>query len=259
MKTTIFINHVHAQIDRLVALGSFTHEEFLRPERNASADEVGLKGDAEAGAQVTLVDPESGFFRTRAFQNVFSEKGAFWTTLLLISLACGVLLAFTVVHEAKAATLSKNLTLNLHEDFLVFSSVSGYMERDIFYDWVKWLIAKVDARYGNAFFLYIDGHDSHWDGEMHQYANDRYLFIIFLRSNASITDQPNDNGLNAKFKAAYAREYMIWRQSHSTACPLTRPFVNEIITKAYLRMQADPTLKRCIIEGFKKTRIFPLV
>lgn len=197
-------------------------------------------------------------FRDRAIRAVSHEKAPFWTTLAICTIADGRMVPFTVIHESSAEKIGLDKFANLLDDFCVMVSESGYNTREDFYLWIRWFVAFMDVKRGNPFFLYIDGHDSHWAAEMHQFAFDNYLFIIFLRSNASITDQPNDNGANAKFKSCYDIEYAIWRDQYSIACPLSRGFMNKIISSAYTRMQNDRRLVSCIVKAFKITRCFPL-
>ena len=116
----------------------------------------------------------------------------------------------------------------------------------------------VDSNKGNPFFLYLDGHDSHWDHKMHTKARENYIFVIFLRSNASITDQANDNGFNASFKGAYSRQYAMWTRTYGQATPFTKAFQNQVLTNAYLELKNSLRVKEMIKDAFMKTRCFPL-
>ena len=90
-------------------------------------------------------------------------------------------------------------------------------------------------------------------------AYENYLFIIFLRSNTSITDQANDNCINKMFKTEYDTAFMQWRRRYSSAKTLTRSDINEIISNAYNILQAHHKLESGIINAFRKTRTFPFV
>ena len=136
--------------------------------------------------------------------------------------------------------------------------MAGYSTREIFNTWVKFFAEKVDATPENPFISTWDGHDSHWDADMLSWCYNHSLIVVFLRANASITDQPNDNGINAKFKAAYKTAYLNWRDKVGPSRPITRPAVNEMITAAYNILLADTTLRKCIVDAFMKTRLFPL-
>ena len=189
-----------------------------------------------------------------------SEKVEWWTTIGVITIADGEFLQFTVIHQSAAEnTIAGNLISGLCSDFLVQTSPSGYNTRSLFAEWMSWLVNKVDAKKGNAFFLFIDGHDSHWDAQMHEMARENYIFCIFLRANASITGQPNDNGFNATFKAAYSLQFSLWLRSHGRTTPLTKTYQNEIVSAAYLQLKNKSKINGIIINAFKKTRCFPLV
>lgn len=175
-------------------------------------------------------------------------------------MADGEFLPFIVIHQSAAeATITGHLISGLNKDFLVQTSPSGYNTRPLFAVWMQWFMEQVDAKEGNPFFLFIDGHDSHWDPAMHTMARENYIFCIFLRANASITDQANDNGVNAAFKAAYNYQFAKWRRSYGPTTPFTKTFQNQIIAAAYSQMKDNLKLKAVIKNAFKKTRCFPLV
>jgi hypothetical protein len=97
-------------------------------------------------------------------------------------------------------------------------------------------VIQVGACQGNAFFLFVDGHET--PTYMHVKARD-YIFCIFLRANASITDQSNDNGFNAAFKAAYSIQFSLWSQQHrcsTDGTSFTKTYQNEIISASYKQL-----------------------
>ena len=160
--------------------------------------------------------------------------------------------------SAAESTFAANLISNLHPEFLLQTSPTGYNTRSLFDEWMDWLVIRVDSNKGNPFFLYLDGHDSHWDHKMHTKARENYIFVIFLRSNASITDQANDNGFNASFKGAYSRQYAMWTRTYGQGTPFTKAFQNQVITNAYLELKNSVKVKEIIKDAFMKTRCFPL-
>ena len=97
------------------------------------------------------------------------------------------------------------------------------------------------------------------DADMHVKARENYIFCIFLRANASITDQPNDNGFNAAFKAAYSNQFSLWSQQHRCSTPFTKTYQSEIISASYKQLKESLKFKDTIRNAFRKTCCFPLV
>ena len=63
---------------------------------------------------------------------------------------------------------------------------SGYQDRDGFLK-VEYCGPKRPQ------YVYVDGHDSHFDSEALDLLASNHVYVFFLKSNNSEEDQPNDN------------------------------------------------------------------
>lgn len=137
------------------------------------------------------------------------------------------------------------------------TSKSGYNDQDIFYQVIAKLVEEVGAKRGNAHILWIDGHLSHWSDKALQHALDNYMLICFLRAQASMIDQANDNGVNAKWKSMFDICYSEYMNMYP-GLPFDKDSINMIFKESWRRIQLDPTLKTCISDSFKITNLCPL-
>ena len=135
------------------------------------------------------------------------------------------------------------------------STPSGYMDRDW---WLKTSYAFVRLCGANAMnpqFLFIDGHDSHWDADALEFFMKNFVYVFFLKSGDSENDQPNDNGSNCKLKSIFLQVKEEWRKKYVTV-PFTVPYFNECIAKSREEFKLNSC--GCIIRYFQKTGIHPL-
>ena len=113
--------------------------------------------------------------------------------------------------EHKSANLSGAHAINLPTNWILHSTPSGYMDHD---GWLKTAYAFVrlcGANSMNPQFLFIDGHDSHWDSDALEFFMKNFVYVFFLKSGDSENDQPNDNALNCKLKSIFAQVKVLVR------------------------------------------------
>lgn len=81
---------------------------------------------------------------------------------------------------------------------------------------------------------------------------------MFLRSNNSDVDQPNDNGVNAHIKACYKKEYdaffSMGTSGFGRSIELKPPHFNEIFKNTWAQVTMNPSL---VVRAFERTGIFP--
>lgn len=189
-----------------------------------------------------------------------SEKAQFWQTVVLTTRADGQSPVPPMVVQ-QVAVMTAAHAMGLPSGWGVHNTDSGYMDQE---GWLKYAKHFVDATsHGEAptarrhLFLFIDGHDSHQSPEALQQLLDHNVHVLFLRSNASIGDQPNDNGPNAVFHAARSGARERWRASVGPAVPYNVTFANQVLAEAHAEYlgKSSPV----IVKAFKKTGIWPLV
>lgn len=220
-----------------------------------NVDEMGLppNGDGYA-ATFTL-----GHGALRGFRSVYGEKSPYWASILFASRADGQLhIPPTVVHQgASTTTLPLSFAKNLMDDGVIHASPSGYMDQDGFRKFAVHFVAFSGAKPGNFQYLYLDGHESHWDSEALAYLLNNSVRPMFLKSNDSINDQPNDNGMNSRLRSVYNLELEQWKLEHMSMA-LTPPRFNTVFASAWKKYISDPSLPALIVRAFAKTGIWPM-
>ena len=188
-----------------------------------------------------------------------SEKAEFWTTIALTTCADGQSpVPPMVVHQVVVMTEAH--ISGLPPDWAVHNTESGYMDQEGWVKYAKHFVAATGCGGPPAarrhLFLFIDGHESHQSPEALQYFLDHNVHVMFLRSNASVGDQPNDNGPNAVLHATHGAARERWRASVGPAVPYTVTFANRNLVEAHAENLARSS--PVIVKAFKKTGIWPL-
>jgi hypothetical protein len=199
--------------EELFAAGILKTETPL-PNQIVNGDEKGFAVNGGHPASFTLGRHKE----TRHFNIVTGERNPFWATLFFWIFADGTLpVPPTLVHEGGNDTsMPAKFLHGLPDNWTIHCTQSGYMDKEGFR-------AVIDSlkRYGgvsdtNPLFVFIDGHDSHWDAKAQQYAKDSNIHMFFLKANDSVNDQPCDMGANACLEAEYNRQMEVWRRKFVT-------------------------------------------
>ena len=230
-----------------------------------NADEVGF-------------DPEGKFSKIEAFAAYkktqvlrCSEHALFWTSAVIFSCADGSLsIPPFVVHQGcedsvclmstaigEDVDAAGNLANQLPSTWGVAQSPSGYVVAGIWRRACAHLINSLPAR--RPYFLYMDGYAAHFDEFALNLLRNAHVYIIFLRSQNSENDQPNDNGLNAILKRCYDVCYATWKGETSAHAVMTfRPcFFNLILLRAWEKV-SDGSNKQAVIRAWAKCGLSPL-
>ena len=70
-------------------------------------------------------------------------------------------------------------------------------------------------------YITLDGYDAHFS-LMNCWLFSLGIYLIFLRAQNSINDQPNDNAINAMISGGYDSRMALWRPVHpglAVTCP----------------------------------------
>lgn len=81
---------------------------------------------------------------------------------------------------------------------------SGYMDRHGFFKAVTAFVRLAGASADNPQYIFLDGHDSHWDSDALDLLRANHCHVFFLKAGDSENDQPLDNGPNELIKASPA-------------------------------------------------------
>ena len=163
-----------------------------------------------------------------------------------------------VIHQGgDEEIMPAEFTFGIPDNWLIHATPSGYMDRPGWRAVCDQFVRFSGAAADNPQYVYIDGHDSHWDSEAQDYFADNHVYINFLKSQDSIGDQPADNGPNSKLKATYGNEVADWRLRHP-GVPYTPAFYNTVLASAWEKFKSDPSTTECILNAFRVTGIFPM-
>jgi DDE superfamily endonuclease len=255
-KSTAFCRMVKASFAADVASGKFPPDWEPTPGDFFNMDEVGINPEGVYGKTVHVrYDGDSSSSRMHFAK--MKERAAFHTSLLLCSCGDGSLaMPLMVIREGAPGSMTSDKMLNLPPDWLIATSQSAYNNQGFMTLWFKEFVKISGAGPGKWKFLLLDGHQSHTGGEFLRLASQKFVQVIFLRSNASIVDQPNDNGINARFKARYADAFANFRMSYPTPLPITPALMNKVLAAAWDATVTDVTSARVVTDAFVKTRVF---
>jgi len=205
----------------------------------------------------------------RAFILQSDEHAPFWVSVILTACANGDLLAPIIIHKGGSeGSMPGNFVMNLPNEYRVTATKSGYSDHDSFKIAgsviSKYLSDKIvgnddglSSQRNGSSILYLDGHDSHFDLETHQYFLQENVYCRFLKANDSINDQPLDNGINSVIRAAYNEAYTKWRITN-VGEKITPAIFNKLFAEAFEKAKAEPKTVRKVTECFRKTGCWPL-
>jgi hypothetical protein len=220
-----------------------------------NGDEIGFDPNGKILPVSTLVQKGDD---ARLFNRVTGERAPFWATMFYFSCGDGRLpIPPMLVHQGGTEdTIPIHILTNMPMGWGYHATPSGYMDKEGFCALAKHFVLHSKATPDNPQFLFIDGHDSHWDIDALQYLLDHNVHVFFLKANDSINDQPNDMGPNAKLKSAYSVCYLNWRQRYPTV-PYNVEYFNEVITKAWNLFASDPGITSIVLNAYKSAQLSP--
>lgn len=88
------------------------------------------------------------------------------------------------------------------------------------------------------------------------WARRHYIFCIYLRSQASTEDQPEDNGINAHWKGIFDDEYTDY-MGRFPGLQFTRHSLNVVLSNTNARFLVSPRLSSIIKHAWEVTKLFP--
>jgi len=259
---------IETKVQSLVDRGILTNPqnkpvlELLEPWMLLNLDEVGCP-------------PEGKHPRIEAFKGLNhvaylrgGVKAAYWITVCVITCAIGTVMPPFLVHQGKLGELNAANTVmgDVREDgkfnyvpktWTVVQSESGYMVVDIFYDAAVHIVQNLGSL--RPVILFMDGHGSHWSARALRYLDNNGVYVIFLRSQNSENDQPNDNGFNRKMHYVLSQCHAEWliKYPHRRAMPFRACHFNEVLEKAWAELTSGSAYGT-ILRGWKLTGLWPL-
>ena len=188
----------------------------------------------------------------RVFRTTTGEKAPFWVTAWLWTRADGqCFIPPSLVYQG--SQLSEFHALGLPSDWIVHATPSGYQDHDGFLKVCTQFLEYCGPK--RPQYVYMDGHDSHFDSEALDLLASNHVFVFFLKSNNSEENQPNDNGPNSALKALYDLHYDDWLHQYD-GIPYNGAFFNTVFVPAWRgwKVKASGAISR----AFEKCGIWPL-
>jgi hypothetical protein len=223
------------------------------PTQVHNGDEIGMDPNGQFPAVLTLGQAIRS--NKRNFSVVSGEKAPFWVTLFYFTRGDGaVVCPPCVVHQGGGEShIPAAFLANLPGNWYMHCNAAGYMDRDGSCNYCHNIVKHCGACDGLPQYLFMDGHDSHFDPDALQYLIDNNVFVFFLKSNDSINDQPNDMGPNSLFKSCYNRVIGRYRRTIGHVMALDRPLFNAVIRHAWClfmdNIKRENTIKKAFIKA----------
>lgn len=170
-------------------------------------------------------------------------------------------MAPTIVHQggdAESTYTPGHLIAGLPNDWIVYSTPSGYQNKEGMRPWAVAFIRHSKASETNCEYVFWDGYDAHFDYETLCYLLANWVRVIFLRSQASIIDQPLDMGCNEMLDAQYNDAMNHWREKFP-GVSFSSGFFNQVITEAWKNYLSSPNHTDVVQKAFANANIFPMI
>ncbi|CAH1972182.1 unnamed protein product [Acanthoscelides obtectus] len=130
---------------------------------------------------------------------------------------------------------------------------SGWIQQDIFTDWLRHFILHVKPSESEQVVLILDGHYSHSRNiDVINIARDNFVHIICLPPHSTNKLQPLDVSFMSPFKTYYPAEIETWLRANPGRV-VTSYQISELMGRAYLRAASC----EIAVNGFRKCGIFP--
>ncbi|CAH1974722.1 unnamed protein product [Acanthoscelides obtectus] len=137
-------------------------------------------------------------------------------------------------------------------DTLKLISDTGYMNTELFLEWIKHICNHVKPTKDDPVLLTMDNHVSHCSLQLISYCREHFIILLTLPPHASHKLQPLDKGFFAPLKTAFSSEcdkYM----TTNPGKPITQKQMAMLFGQAYSRVA---TVSICQ-KGFEATGLYP--
>ena len=167
-----------------------------RPSQVCNCDDIGFDPN---WSWIKVVCTYNLFTGQHIWKSQTGERDPFWCTALIFTRDDGQCFMPPMIPH-QAANYTQDLHWNLPSDWLVRSTPSGYMDRDVWINSISLFSRTYGSSKMNFQFLFFDGHDSHFDDRATHILWSHQISPFILKAGNSTNDQPNDNGPNLILK-----------------------------------------------------------
>ena len=258
---------IHMAIDQMIEDGVLKGGEGLEQElleRLMNLDECGFDPD---GKKLKLMG-----FKGDQHPRVIttSEHAPFWVTAVITTSPKKAYAPFLIHQgqEDRINEMSVSCGDELSEDGTLKNKMptwvgiaqtpSGYAVEGAHAKVAEHLCAQL-PRNIKGHLLLMDAWEGHFSARAMEIFKENHVYIVFLRSQNSENDQPNDNGPNASLKSCFSREHAKWSGEviSRATMPLKPCHFNEVFLRAWNKF-TDGTHEGAFQRGWEKCGLFPL-
>lgn len=150
--------------------------------------------------------------------------------------------------------LPAEITAKIPEDWGVGLSENGWMNSDIFYEYIKNVLHPHLVKTGKIFpvILFVDGHKSHLTYAVSELCSNLQIILIALYPNCTRLLQPADVAAFKPLKTEWQKTVLEWRRTNPFRALTKTEFV------PLLKVTIEKSIKpQTIINGFRATGIYP--
>ncbi|XP_031333879.1 uncharacterized protein LOC116163888 [Photinus pyralis] len=181
---------------------------------------------------------------------VSSERGQLTTAVCCVS-AVGHYVPPTLIFSRKR---KKDELLNgTPTGTKVLVSDSGFINTDLFFEWIQHFQEYVKSTAVDPVLLLMDNHSSHISLQCISYCREHSIVLLSIPPHCSHRLQPLDVGFYGPLKTAYSQETDKWMVTNAGRC-ITQFKVGELFGAAYKRVASLEKAE----SAFKATGIWPL-
>lgn len=219
-----------------------------------NGDEIGLDPFTKHGPSYSLTG--SSCHNT----TIGYEKSPFWVSMFFFTRADGDLsIPPMIVHQSECTErIAEGFVHGLDPTWLVSSTSSGYFDQSCFQHLAAKFVEHCGATAEKPVYLFLDGHDSHWEPESLRYLLSKNVHVFFLKANGSANDQPNDMGPNSAYKSCLRKYVEDWSLRY-LGLPFKPNIMNALATAAWKEFVGSEETKPKIQRAFRSANLHPLL
>lgn len=186
----------------------------------------------------------------RTVSKVVSGERGVTTTLVCSMNAAGNFIPPVIIFRRKR--LKAELTDGAPAGSLVLCSDSGYMNSDLFPEYLQHFCRHTRPSSNQPILLILDNHVSHLSLQGVEYCNANHIHLLTLPPHSSHRMQPLDRSFFGPFKKYYSRACDNWMTSHPGRC-ISQFQVSSLVSNAYGKAATIEIARK----GFETTGIYP--
>lgn len=178
-----------------------------------------------------------------------AERGELVTTICCFN-ALGNYIPPGLIFPRKR--LNENFKRNAPTNTVVYCCESGYINTEIFVEWLHHFAQYANSSEKNQILLILDNHSSHISLQAALFCRENYIHLLTIPPHASHKLQPLDKSFFDPLKIHFGAVVDQWLVNHPGEC-VTLAYMAELFRDAYL----ETASVEAATAGFEKCGIYP--